>query len=126
MLEFIGPVENTNHVQISTRTWIAEGDGTIFNIVCMKLSDLQNMAKGQVNFIGHEKPKFGTLEEKTDVYLTSWTYIDPVRGKRVRPLIGRFNGGHQTYMEAKQLCEDVFNNRKRYLTPNINGVTPHA
>jgi hypothetical protein len=122
MLNFLEQPTITNKQQITIRPWHANPThNDQFVIVCMKLSDLQNMRAGTVNFIGDTKPKFGTLEELTEVYLTSWkiTGVGANATTRTRPIVGNYRGGSKTFNEAVQLCNDVWRARARYRTSGL-------
>ncbi len=130
-LQFEGPTEAVNHTQIATRTWkAAPQPGHLFQIVALKVSDLENMRTGRVNFIGDTKPKFGTLEELSDVYICQWIRNEGNEGRpSLRPLVGNYHGGFATYREAVQLCSDVWRQRWRYMKrkPQLVAVSapPH-
>jgi len=122
MLNFVEveKVQGQRPSKIVTRCWSAQPTTTdVFNIVCIKLQDLQNIAKGRTNYWGYEKPKFGTLEELIDVYVPSWIYNTPQGPQRVRPIKGNFNGGFQTHREAVEICQQVWANKERWRTTII-------
>lgn len=117
-LKFEGPIERTDATQITTRAWVAEPmANNAFNIVAIKRSDLEHMRTGRVNFIGDTKPKEGTLDEITDVYLVSWLFTDASGAVRARPIVGNYYGGFAAYSEAVTICNDVWRNRRNYRKP---------
>jgi hypothetical protein len=114
-LTFIEGPEKEMTGKIKVRTWLAQPTATdTMQIVCMTLQDLVNIRHGRRNFIGYEKPKFGSLEELTNVYLCNWLrkQSDNIR---TRPLVGGFNGGFASHREAVQMCNDVWAARHRYM-----------
>lgn len=124
-LIFIEQPPKTNKQQITTTTWSAQpSNSDVFNVVRIKQQDLINIQSGKVNFIGHEKPKLGTLEEKTDVFMASWVYTDSVDQPHMRPLVGNFMGGFATRAEAIQMCKDVWANRARWRSSILRPQPP--
>ena len=115
-LKFIEQPPHTTKTQITTTTWTAQPEpNEVFNVVRITKQDLINAQRGQTNFFGHEKPKLGTLEEKTDVFMASWVYmVEGNTNPHVRPLVGNFMGGFATHREAVQMCNDVWQKRWRY------------
>lgn len=100
--------------KIKVRTWLAQPTDTdTMQIICMSLQDLMNVRQRRRNFIGYEKPKLGTLEELTSVYMCNWLRKQG-DNIRTRPLVGGFNGGFASYREAVQMCNDVWAARHRY------------
>lgn len=116
-LNFVGPVVKTNTKQMTTETFYCEvTPRDTLQVVRVNRQDLINMHSGRVNFIGDTKPKLGTLEEKQDVFLVSWVYLDAQGQPRIRPVVGRFMGGCETFADAKQLATDVWKHRDRFRT----------
>lgn len=116
-LYFEGPTNYTTQTQITKRVWKATPHPDhLFQIVELKVSDLENMRAGRVNFIGDTKPTFGTLEELSDVYICQWIRSgEGQQGPSLRPLVGNYHGGFASYHEAVQLCSDVWRQRWRYM-----------
>jgi hypothetical protein len=124
-LKFEEQPESISKTHIKTTTWCAQPTGhDTFNVVRIKLQDLENMRTGKVNFIGWEKPVLGTLEEKTDVYIVSWLSLDGAGTTHMRPLVGNFNGGFATHREAVQMCEGVWARRAQYRSQIIRPQAP--
>lgn len=90
-----------------------------FIIISLLLQDLIHARQGKTNYYGYEKPKFGTLEEKTNVYMCTWVYMTDSGVEKVRPLVGNYNGGFQFHREAVAMCNDVWNARDRWRTQII-------
>lgn len=115
-MQFVEQAPIKSATQIESTTWAAEaGPRDTFLVVRLKLQDLMNMHSGKVNFLGHEKPKLGTLEEHIDVFTATWVMRNGDESKpRMRPIVGNFNGGFQTLHEAQQICRDAWAQRARY------------
>lgn len=110
-MQFIEQPPTRTATQIESTTWAAEaGPEDTFLVVRMRLQDIMNIRAGKVNFVGYEKPKLGTLEEHVDVFSATWL----MRGGRMRPIVGNFNGGFKTLREAQQICRDAWAQRWRY------------
>lgn len=122
-MKFVGPVRKVNGKQIATDTWYAEvTPKDTFQVVRISKQDLINLQSGRVNFVGHEKPKLGTLEELEFVYLLSWVYLDAHGNPRIRPVVGRYHGGCETFADATGLADDVWKHSARYRTSLITRV----
>ena len=75
VLVFLEQPATTTATQMKTTQWAAEiGGHDTFIITRITQQDLINTVAGKVNFFGYEKPKLGTLEEHTDVFLLTWLY----------------------------------------------------
>ena len=117
-LIFLEQPPRLTNTKIKITTWAAEvGAHDTFIISRLMLQDLLNQRSGRANFFGYEKPKLGTLEELTDVFTASWLYYVTLGERpRLRPLIGNFNGGFQTYREAQEMCNAVWRQRGKFRT----------
>ena len=117
-LIFLEQPPRLTNTKVKIDSWAAEvGAHDTFVITRVMLQDLINQRSGRSNFFGYEKPKLGTLEELTDVFLPVWLYYVSLSERpRVRPLVGNFNGGFQTYREADEMCNAVWRQRGKYRT----------
>lgn len=114
VLVFLEQPATTTATQIKTTQWAAEiGGHDTFIITRITQQDLINTVAGKVNFFGYEKPRLGTLEEHTDVFLLTWLYF--TNGKpTARPIVGNFHGGFQHHAEAVSAARDIWRMRERW------------